>query len=105
MGLGFKTLGSHKFIWFVKRKEYVMEWDPGPPPAIKTIFEQAPLNDYKNKPNRFRLERGTMYYRGRLEGSAKMIVIGHDPAVDEHVAKRILSSDARQRVRGLLSKL
>jgi hypothetical protein len=55
-----------------------MEWDPGPPPAIKTIFEQAPLNEYKNKPHRFRLEWGPMYYRGRLDGSAKLLVIGQE---------------------------
>jgi hypothetical protein len=51
-----------------------MEWDPGPPPTIKIIFEQAPLSEYKNKPNRFRLEWGPMYYRGRLDGTAKLIV-------------------------------
>src|SRR5437016_1744130 len=82
-----------------------MEWDPGPPPAIKTIFEQAPLNEYKNKPNRFRLEWGPMYYRGRLDGTAKLIVIGQDPAADENVARRILVGDAGQRVQGFLSKL
>ena len=82
-----------------------MEWDPGPPPAIKTIFEQAPLKEYKNKRNRFRLEWGPMYYRGRLDGSAKLIVIGQDPAADENVARRILVGDAGQRVQGFLSKL
>ena len=55
-----------------------MEWDPGPPAVINTIFEQAPLNEYKGKPNRFRLEWGPMYYRRRLDGSAKLIVIGQD---------------------------
>src|SRR5436309_12143177 len=82
-----------------------MEWDPGPPPAIKTIFEQAPLNEYKNKPNRFRLEWGPMYYRGRLDGSAKVIIIGQDPAADENVARRILVGSAGQRVQGFLRKL
>ena len=82
-----------------------MEWDPGPPPAIKTIFEQARINEYKNKPNRFRLEWGPMYYRGRLDGTAKLIVIGQDPAADENVARRILVGDAGQRVQGFLSKL
>src|SRR5437879_13343387 len=82
-----------------------MEWDPGPPPAIKTIFEQAPINEYKNKPNRFRLEWGPMYYRGRLDGTAKLIVIGQDAAADENVARRILVGDAGQRVQGFLSKL
>jgi uracil-DNA glycosylase len=82
-----------------------MEWDSGPPPAIKTIFEQAPLNEYRNKPKRFRLEWGPMYYRGRLDGSAKLIAIGQDPAADENVARRILVGDAGQRVQGFFSKL
>jgi uracil-DNA glycosylase len=82
-----------------------MEWDPGPPPAIKTIFEQAPLSEYKNKPKRFRLEWGPMYYRGRLDGTAKLLIIGQDPAADENVARRILVGNAGQRVQGFLSKL
>ena len=82
-----------------------MEWDSGPPSAIKAIFEQAPLGEYKNKPKRFRLAWGPMYYRGRLDGSAKVLVIGQDPAADENVARRILVGDAGQRLQGFLAKL
>jgi hypothetical protein len=46
-----------------------------------------------------------MYYRGRLDGSAKLLVIGQDPAADENVARRILVGDAGQRVQGFLAKL
>ncbi|MGE5302928.1 MAG: uracil-DNA glycosylase family protein [Alphaproteobacteria bacterium] len=46
-----------------------------------------------------------MYYRGRLDGSAKVLVIGQDPAADENVARRILVGDAGQRVQGFLAKL
>src|SRR5207248_11191781 len=48
---------------------------------------------------------GPMYYRGRLDWSAKLLVIGQDPAADENVARRILVGDAGQRVQGFLSKL
>jgi hypothetical protein len=83
----------------------MMEWDPGPPPSIRTIFENAPLADYRSKPKRFRLEWGPHYYRGRLDGSAKALIIGQDPAADENVARRILVGDAGQRVQGFLAKL
>lgn len=82
-----------------------MEWDPGPTPSIASLFEQAPLSHYKAKPNRFRLQWGPIYYRGRLDGSAKVLVIGQDPAADEGVARRILVGDAGQRLQGYLSKL
>src|SRR5436309_15828919 len=82
-----------------------MEWDPGPSQSIAAIFDQAPLNEYVNGPNRFRLEWGPIYYRGRTEGSAKVLVIGQDPAADENVARRILVGDAGQRVQGFLQKL
>jgi uracil-DNA glycosylase len=48
---------------------------------------------------------GPIFYRGRLDGSAKVIVIGQDPAPDEDVARRILVGDAGQRVQGFLRKL
>lgn len=82
-----------------------MEWDSGPPPKFATIFEQAPLDQYKAKPYRFRLHWGPVYYRGRLDGSAKILVIGQDPSADENVARRILVGDAGQRLEGYLAKL
>ena len=50
-------------------------------------------------------ELGPIYYRGRLDGSAKVIIIGQDPAADENVARRILVGSAGQRVQGFLRKL
>jgi Uracil DNA glycosylase superfamily len=82
-----------------------MEWDPGPPAAIKTIFEAAPINEFVNTPNRFRLEWGPIYYRGRLDGSARLLVVGQDPAADENLGRRILVGEAGQRVQGFLTKL
>jgi predicted Abi (CAAX) family protease len=66
----------------------MMAWDAGPPSSISPIFEQAPLQAYRGNPNRFRLAWGPIYYRGRFDGTAKVLVIGQDPAADEHVARR-----------------
>ena len=83
----------------------VMEWDPGPVAAIKTILEQAPISEYESVPTRFRLEWGPMFYRGRTDGSAKLLIIGQDPAADENIARRVMVGTAGQRLQGYLAKL
>jgi uracil-DNA glycosylase len=82
-----------------------MEWDPGPPTAIQTIFEQAPIAAYEAIPTRFRVVWGPIYYRGRTDGTARVIVVGQDPAADENIARRTLVGTAGQRLQGYLRKL
>jgi uracil-DNA glycosylase len=41
-------------------------------------------------PEQFRLEWGPTFHRGRLDGSARVLVIGQDPAQHETVVRRIL---------------
>jgi hypothetical protein len=53
----------------------------------------------------FRVEWGPIFHRGRLDGSARLLVIGQDPAAHETVVRRILVGEAGQRVQGLLAKL
>lgn len=79
-----------------------MEWDPGPPTAFANHFENRPAYAPKT---RFHMAWGPIFYRGRLDGSAKVIVIGQDPAATEDVARRILIGSAGQRVQGFLRKL
>lgn len=82
-----------------------MEWDPGPPANVAALFEQASHSSYISKPDRFRLHWGPIYYRGRLDGSARVLVIGQDPSANENVARRILVGDAGLRLQGYLAKL
>jgi len=56
-------------------------------------------------PDQFRLEWGPIFHRGRLDGSARVLVIGQDPAQHESVVRRILVGEAGRRVQGLLAKL
>ncbi len=79
------------------------DWDPGPPPAFATHFATHP--SYAPWKTRFRLAWGPVFYRGRLDGTARVIAIGQDPATDEDVARRILVGSAGQRVQGFLRKL
>ncbi len=53
----------------------------------------------------FRVEWGPIFHRGRLDGSARVVIIGQDPATHESIARRVLVGEAGQRVQGLLAKL
>ncbi len=53
----------------------------------------------------FRVEWGPVFHRGRLDGSARVLVLGQDPAQHETVARRILVGEAGHRIQGFLAKL
>lgn len=56
-------------------------------------------------PRDFRVEWGPVFHRGRLDGSARVLVLGQDPGAHECVVRRILVGEAGQRVQGLLARL
>ena len=69
-----------------------------------TLCDQAP--DQSVFPaNSFRVEWGPIFYRGRLDGTARILCIGQDPAQNEAVVRRILIGVAGHRVQGFLAKL
>ena len=53
----------------------------------------------------FRTEWGPIFHRGRLDGSARVLVLGQDPATHETICRRILVGEAGQRLQGFLAKL
>ncbi|HRW17627.1 MAG TPA: uracil-DNA glycosylase family protein [Dermatophilaceae bacterium] len=53
----------------------------------------------------FRVEWGPVFHRGRLDGSARILVVGQDPAQHEAISRRILVGEAGQRVQGLLARI
>ena len=70
------------------------------------IFAAAPLAAYTDHPSgRFRMDFGPVYYRGRLDDTARILLVGQDPSTDELLGHRILVGDAGQRVQGLLRKI
>jgi len=79
-------------------------FDPGPSPAWESVFAQAPLLNYQQNP-RFRTKFCPVFYRGRLDGSARVLIVGQDPSTDEILAQRNLVGTAGQFVQGLLKKL
>lgn len=81
------------------------EFDPGycAEPFL-TLCGTAPGSDVYS-PSGFRYEWGPVFHRGRLDGSARVLVIGQDPAQHETVARRILVGAAGHRIQGFLAKL
>lgn len=74
------------------------------PSEIRTLFEEYPGAEVYPLID-FRTEWGPIFHRGRLDGSARIVVIGQDPAAHEAIARRILVGEAGQRVQGFLARL
>src|SRR5258705_5883662 len=79
------------------------DFDPGPPTTFATLFAGSP--DYGGFRQHFWYDWGPVFYRGRLDGSARVLCIASDPGPTERVAARTLVGDAGQRVQGFLTKL
>src|SRR6185295_10910527 len=70
----------------------------------KSLVENAPGAEVFPSKD-FRIEWGPIFHRGRLDGSARLLVIGQDPAQHETVVRRILVGEAGHRIQGFLAKL
>ena len=81
-------------------------YDAGPSREWDAFFAEAPLAYYDNHPSgRFRHDFGPVYYRGRLDGSARVLILGQDPATNELIAHRVFVGNSGQRIQGLLNKM
>jgi hypothetical protein len=80
------------------------EFCPGYPAPFAALVADYP--DAAVYPtDSFRVEWGPIFHRGRLDGTARVLVIGQDPATEEDITRRILVGTAGQRVQGLLARL
>jgi uracil-DNA glycosylase len=82
----------------------MIEFDPGPPPALAEHLAALPSYGPEERAL-FWYDWGPIFYRGRLDGSAKLLAIASDPGPTERIACRTLVGDAGQRVQGFLAKL
>jgi hypothetical protein len=80
-------------------------FDPGPvgEPYASLIGAYPSADVYP--PDSFRVEWGPIFHRGRLDGTARLLVIGQDPAQSEAIVRRILVGAAGHRTQGLMGKL
>jgi hypothetical protein len=81
------------------------DFDPGPvnEPFASLVRDYPGSEVYPS--DSFRVEWGPIFHRGRLDGSARLLVIGQDPAQSETVVRRILVGEAGHRTQGLMAKL
>jgi hypothetical protein len=79
-------------------------FDPGYPPGFHPLLRAYPGAE-TYPPADFRIEWGPIFHRGRLDGTARVLVLGQDPAAHETVVRRILVGEAGQRIQGFLAKL
>jgi uracil-DNA glycosylase len=81
----------------------MVEFDPGPPAEVAEHLDKVP--SYAPHRDLFWYDWGPVFYRGRLDGSARLLCIASDPGPTERIAGRTLVGDAGQRVQGFLRKL
>ena len=82
------------------------QYDPGPNCPWERLFQSAPLDYYINFPQSpFHTRFGPVFYRGRLDGTARVLVIGQDPSTDEILAHRVFAGQAGQIAQNFLTKL
>lgn len=79
------------------------EFDAGPSKSLAKHL--AALPTYAPHRELFWYDWGPVFYRGRLDRSARLLCIASDPGPTERIACRTLVGDAGQRVQGFLTKL
>ena len=80
-----------------------LEYDRGPTERFLQHFARLP--DHSPHRDLFWYDWGPVFYRGKLNGRARVLCVASDPGPTERVAGRTLVGDAGQRVQGFLSKL
>ena len=84
------------------------EHDPGPPSGSGWAEVFADTPNYRGLGNEvigreaFRWHHGPMFYRGRLDGSAKVMMVGQEGAQDESLAHRSFTGGTGARMQHLL---
>jgi hypothetical protein len=78
-------------------------YDPGPPASLARHFAAVP--SYAPHCDLFWYDWGPVFYRDRLNRSARLLGVASDPGPTERIACRTLVGDAGQRVQRFLSKV
>ena len=78
------------------------EFDRGPSAQLARLLDRVPDPPVKSN---FWFDWGPIFYRGRLDGSARVLCIASDPGRPSASPARSLVGNAGQRVQGLLAKL
>jgi hypothetical protein len=80
-----------------------IEFDRGPSARMASLLAKHP--DYSFVKEFFWYDWGPVFYRGRLDKTAKVLCVASDPGPTERVGGRALIGNAGQRLQGFLSKI
>jgi uracil-DNA glycosylase len=80
-------------------------FDHGPTATFRELCEDYPDDTVYRGADGFRSLWGPIFYRGRANGTARLLVIGQDPAQTEAFTRRILCGRAGRRAQGFVEKL
>src|SRR5215510_7769353 len=80
-------------------------FDTGPTGTFKMLCHNYPDDTVYKGGDGFRSLWGPIFYRGRANGTARLLLIGQDPAQTEAITRRILCGRAGRRVQGFVEKL
>ncbi|UPT67454.1 MAG: hypothetical protein M0D57_01865 [Sphingobacteriales bacterium JAD_PAG50586_3] len=105
MGVLFKNLRNiyAHFNYLDPCKLFYPSFDPGPNCGWQFLFSDIPHDSFPAA--NFRKEFGPVFYRGRLDGTARVMVVGQDPSTDEALAKRAMVGQAGQLVQKYLERV
>ncbi|HIN85264.1 MAG TPA: hypothetical protein EYN06_02205 [Myxococcales bacterium] len=67
--------------------------------------EEDPIKLYTLTKNKFRYHMGPLFYRGRLDGTARVLVVGQEGATDEAIVHRAFVGGTGQKVQNFLNSL
>ena len=102
-------LGNNRFFQaaqIIHRATLEKNYDQGPPAFWMEKFSSLSDDYFLNHPSeRFRTSFGGVLYRGRLDNTARLLVIGQDPSTDEAIARRAFVGSAGQRLQKFLNKI
>ena len=101
-------LAAHPYVLraqSIHQRAQAIGHDLGPGVAWSQLFADAPLASYQQNPEQFRLDFGPVYYRGRLDGTARVLIVGQDPAPNELIGHRAFVGASGQRIQALLRRI
>jgi hypothetical protein len=104
-----EDLGNNRFFLAAQaiyRATLEKTFDQGPPPFWADKLGSLSDNYFIDHPSqRFRTAFGGVLYRGRLDDTSRVLVIGQDPSTDEALARRAFVGSAGQRLQKFLNKI
>ena len=73
--------------------------------AERVLQELDPIPEYTLTKKKFRHAMGPLFYRGRLDGTARVLLVGQEGATDEALVHRAFTGGTGQKVQSFLNSI